>query len=58
MDLIGGVFTKPLSSSDFSIATHRVLMYNLSDEQSADNIGQEMGDFAEQKTTLAHIVSE
>ena len=58
MDLIGGVFTKPLSSSDFAIATLRILMYNLSDEQSADNIGQEMGNFAEQKTTLVHPASK
>ena len=58
MTLIGGVFTKPLSSSDFAIATLRILMYNLSDKQSADNIGQEMGNLAEQKTTLVHLVSE
>ena len=58
MDLIGGVFTKPLSSSDFAIATLRVLMYNLSDEQNSDERGQEMENFAEQKTTPAHIVSE
>ncbi len=47
-----------MSSSDFAIATHRVLMYNIREEQNADEIGQEMGNFADQKTTLVHLVSE
>jgi len=33
-------------------------MYNLSEKQNADEIGLEMGNFAEQKTTLVHLVSE
>jgi len=33
-------------------------MYNFSDEQNANEIGQGMGNYAEQKTTLMHLVSE
>jgi len=56
--LIGSIFTKPLSLSYFAVANNRVLMYNLSDGQNADEVEQETGDFAEQKAVIAHIVSE
>ena len=33
-------------------------MYNVTDEHNKNGITQEMGNFAEQKTTLVHLVSE
>ena len=41
-----------------TVVTNQVSMYNVTDEHNKNGITQEMGNFAEQKTTLVHLVSE
>ena len=58
MTAIDGVLSRALSSGQFSIATQRVLMYNLRVEQNLDEREQEMGNFFEQMTAHLNLVSK